>query len=105
LGFVRVVSNAKNRRRLGRSESHVETPQVQGQSLAPRLDIGFLAGPTGKECVSLSVRRQLSEHGNLALRKVEFRDFVEFDVMMKIFEINADLPVPSERVNCYAARM
>jgi hypothetical protein len=91
LSVTRVTRDAQERRGLARRERHIEAQQVDRQTFAPGLEVGFLAGPKGKECILLLVRRQLSKQRSLAWCNEALRDLIGLDVCVHVFQIDTDM--------------
>jgi len=70
-----------------------------------RLDVGFLPGPTKKECVFPKADRKRTQHRNLASREKSLGDLLYVQAVADKFEIDADLAAASNRIKRHTVRM
>src|SRR5215210_2589921 len=69
------------------------------------LDVGFLAGPTVIESFELLFGGYRMQNGYIVGRKKTLRYFFVLEIGTNAFNINANLPIPCNRIECHTPRM
>ena len=87
----------QERGRFPRRQRHLEAVQRQPQTIAPRLDIGFLAGPAIEERPGPVLGVQRAQGGHLRAREEVLRDRIGRGLGSDALEVDADLASEGDR--------
>lgn len=103
--FCGVVVHAQERGGMPRGERYVEAIKGKREAVAPRLEVGLLPSPAGKEGFEPAWGRQPAERGDFPPGEEALGNILGSEVGSDALDVDADLPATGNGVQGNVAGM